>query len=207
MTAILFVSCQKQNQTTTVEKVVKTTSKEMSQDGFLFKKVVRGDTIWGYSEQVYGTGIEWRQIVSENPFLGEPGRIYYNDNLKKWIVIIYPGEIIRIGGSVITPTFVSEETFTTTTTATEIIGIPWWGWLLIVLGGIIALFFLLGCVGLISYERQSPRSQVVEYCPRTPYLSYTCETNGNRRLRVEGMSDTSIVQDSKGNLDITVRQY
>ncbi|NCU28509.1 MAG: hypothetical protein EOM85_02455, partial [Candidatus Moranbacteria bacterium] len=138
---VTMASCQTKN--TTTKTVVKTTVKEIGTEGFLIKKVVKGDTIWGYSQETYGIGIEWREIVAENPFLNQPGRIYYDQTRSKWIVIIYPGEVVKIRGQFITPTFVSEEV--TTTTNTETAGIPWWGWLCFialgstVIGGIIYL--------------------------------------------------------------------
>lgn len=137
----MATSCQ--NGSTTTTTVVKTTVKEMGTDGFLLKKVVNGDTIWGYSQETYGTGTEWRDIVAENPFLNQPGRVYYDQARQKWIVLIYPGETIRIKGQLVNPTFISEET-TITTTPTKS-GVPWWGWLCFialgstVIGGIIYL--------------------------------------------------------------------
>lgn len=139
--AITLSSCQ--TKTVDTKTVVKTTVKEIGTEGFLIKKVVKGDTVWGYSQETYGTGVDWREIVKENPFLNQPNRVYYDKERAMWIVIIYPGESIRIRGQVVTPTFVSEET--STTTSTETVGVPWWGWLTyiglgaLVVGGIIYL--------------------------------------------------------------------
>lgn len=206
--AILISSCQKQ--TTTVEKVTKTTVKEIGTEGFILKKVVKGNTIWGYSEEVYGTGIPWREIVAENPFLAD--RVYYDSKRGQWIVKIYEdrGEVvkIRIKGQVINPTFTSEET--TTTTNTETVGIPWWGWLLIAVGGIIFIFFLFGTMGLISYHRCC-RPQPVCYCPistspTTPRISYNAMANGGKRTSIEGAKETTITHSANGDLKITARQ-
>ena len=71
---VTMASCQTKNTTTTT--TVKTTVKEIGSEGFILKKVVKGDTVWGYSQESYGTGIQWREIVKENPFLNEEGRIY-----------------------------------------------------------------------------------------------------------------------------------
>lgn len=132
---LILVSCNQPIVTTTTV-TTKTTVSEPGSGGFILKKVIKGDTVWGYSQEVYGTGIEWRSIVAENPFLNEPGRIYYDQARAKWIVVIKPGETIKIGGKYISPTFVSEETTTTITTQppTGLASIPWWGWLLIVAG-------------------------------------------------------------------------
>lgn len=142
----LFVACNNQA-TTTAVTTIKTTMTEPGSGGFILKKVIKGDTVWGYSQEVYGTGIEWRQIVAENPFLSEPGRIYYDQARGKWIVIIKPGETIKIGGKYVSPTFTSEET-TTITTKEPATGLPWWGWLLIlgVAGFLIWLFWFRGVV-------------------------------------------------------------
>ena len=144
ISSFLFSSCNQQT-TTTAVTTTKTTVTEPSSDGFIFKKVIKGDTIWGYSEEVYGTGFEWRQIVAENPFLGEHGRIYYDQAKGKWIVIIKPGEKIKIGGKYVSPTFISEEitTKTTTTSSSSLDSVLWWEWLCII-GCIAFLVWLFG---------------------------------------------------------------
>jgi len=203
--AILVSSCQKQ--TTTIEKQVKTTVKEIGTEGFLIKEVIKGDTVWGYSEEVYGTGFSWRDIVAENPFLNEPGRIYYDQNRERWIVIIYPGESVIIKGQVITPTFTSEET--TVTTTTETAGIPWWGWLLMSVGGIIIIFFLLGTVGLVFYQKCYRPEPACCYrpTPTTPSVVYHTMVSGDRTVRVEGARETIISHSTtSGELKITTRQ-
>lgn len=204
--AITLSSCQ--TKTVDTKTVVKTTVKEIGTEGFLIKKVVKGDTVWGYSEEVYGTGVEWREIVAENPFLNQPGRVYYDQGREKWIVILFPGESIRIRGQVVTPTFSSEET--TVTTTTETAGIPWWGWLLIAVGGIIFIFFLLGILGLLSYQRQY-KPRLIFLCEErqepvviTPTINYTA-TGGDRSAYIEGAKETTILHSSSGEVKITVR--
>jgi len=204
--AITFVSCQKQ--TTTVEKVTKTTVKEIGTEGFLFKKVIKGDTIWGYSEEVYGNGIPWREIVAENPFLAD--RVSYDSKRGQWIVKIYEerGEIvkIRIRGKSITPTFTSEET--TITTTTENAGIPWWGWLLIAVGSAVCLFFIFGMIGLTSYHKcYRPQN-----CFPTPIIigrssvDYHATANGDKRVHLEWVRETTITHSANGELKINARQ-
>lgn len=97
----------------------------------------------GLFRKAYGTGVQWRDIVAQNPFLQQPGRVYYNEAKKMWIVKIYPGEVVKIGGDIIAPSCVFEQT-TTTVEETEPPKpiIPWWGWLLmlVVVAFIIWLF-------------------------------------------------------------------
>lgn len=201
-----MASCQTKETTTT--NVVKTTTKELRTEGFLVKKVIKGDTVWGYSDEVYGTGTQWRDIVAENPFLNEPGRIYYDQARQKWIVIIYPGEIVKIKGQIITPTFVSEEK--TTTVTSETTGIPWWGWLLIGVGSIIALFFLIGSLGLCSYHRNHPCYP--PYCCEPSYLGrpasmdYHAEPNGSFSLSSRGFGETTFSRDAEGRTTLSVRR-
>lgn len=214
LVATLSFSCQQK--TVTVEKSTKTTVSQIGSTGFIIKKVIKGDTVWGYSEEVYGTGVEWREIVAENPFLNQPGRVYYDQGREKWIVILFPGESIRIKGQVVTPTFVSEET--STTTSTETVGVPWWGWLIIAVGGIIFLFFLLGTIGLISFRRcYRPLNCCPAPCPcpvpcppapdpAMPSVSYNSSANGEKRARVEGARETVITHSSNGEMTVTARQ-
>ena len=203
--ATLF-SCQ--TKTVDTKTVVKTTVKEIGSEGFILKKVVRGDTVWGYSDEVFGTGLQWREIVAENPFLKEPGRIYYDQARQKWIVIIYPGEIVKIKGQLVTPTFVSEET--TTTTITETTGIPWWGWLLIGVGSIIALFFLIGSLGLCSYHRNHPCYP--PYCCEPSYLGrpasmdYQSRPDGGMSLTSRGFGETTFTREADGSIHLAVRR-
>lgn len=140
-----LVSCTNQPVTTTTVTTVKTTMTEPGSNGFILKKVIKGETVWGYSQETYGTGVEWRQIVAENAFLSQPGRIYYDQARAKWIVLIYPGETIKIGGKYISPTFTSEETTTSTTTTPGTTNYtPLWI-SLAAIGGILLLALLICC--------------------------------------------------------------
>lgn len=143
ITSVLLTSCQ--NQTVTTEKVITTVTQldNPGTDGFILK-VKKGDTVWDFSQKVYGTGFRWRDIVSQNPFLNEPGRVEKRGD--KWIVWIYPGEEIHIGDKVITASGngqITETVKTTETTQTPIPIVPWWGWLLIVIS-IALLVWLFG---------------------------------------------------------------
>lgn len=201
-----MTSCQNQKNTTTT--TIETTIREIGSGGFLVKKVIKGDTVWGYSQESYGTGIQWREIVKENPFLNEDGRIYYDQGRSKWIVLIYPGEQIRIRGQVVTPTFISEEK--TTIVSSETTGIPWWGWLLIVVGSIIALFFLIGSLGLCSYHRNRPYYPPYccepSYLGRTASMDYQSCPDGGFSLTSRGFGETTFNRDANGRTSLSVRR-
>jgi len=59
-----------------------------------------GDNAWGLSEKNFGTGVEWRRIIDLNPFLQEPGRVWYDHNKKMWFCMIHPGEILNKPASI-----------------------------------------------------------------------------------------------------------
>ncbi len=147
LTSFLFSSCTNQPVQTPKEKTVKTitVTEELDTQGFLLSKeiVSKGQTVWGFSQKAYGTGMRWREIVSQNPFLQQPGRVYYDDGRKMWIVRIYPGETLNIGGTSVVPiySYTSEEIISEeiTPATQESLTVPWWGWLLIVSG---ILFFV-----------------------------------------------------------------
>jgi len=134
-----------QKETTTVNIATKTTFSTEPTGSFRIKKQVikKGDTVWAISKDTYGTGLKWRDIVSQNPFLQQPGRVYFDTSLGEWIVIIRPGEELKIGGEVVSPVFVVEENTTTTTVTDSAPMIPWWGWLSIIAAAalIVSLFY------------------------------------------------------------------
>lgn|GEM_PF-4459581 len=211
---ITLTSCQtRETETKTITKI---TTQGIGTSGFLIKKVVKGDNIWGYSNEVYGTGTEWRTIVNENPFLGEPGRVYYDKERSQWIVLIYPGEVVKIKGRAINPTFVSEET--TITTTSETVGIPWWAWLLITVGSIVFLFFLCGMVGLFSYHRHNHscchcsgschevNCLLRQLDQNRPSVSYRTQADGGFSLSSLGASETTFTRDANGRTSFTVRR-
>jgi hypothetical protein len=205
----IMASCQTKE--TTTNTVVKTTVKEIGSEGFTLKKVVKDDTVWGYSQESYGTGIQWREIVKENPFLNEEGRIYYDQGREKWIVLIYPGETVKIKGQVLSPTFISEES--TTTVTSETIGIPWWGWLIIAVGSVIILFLIVGTTGLLSYHRQyRPCYPPSNYFCEPPYLGrpasmdYESCPDGSFLLTSRGFGETTLNRDANGKTSLSVRR-
>lgn len=161
-----FMSCNQtdtREATTTVVKNTTTTITEPGTDGFLLKKqvVVHGNTVWGFTQKVYGTGTNWRDVVAQNPFLQQPGRVYYDDVKKMWIVLIYPGEVLKLGSEVISPTYVVEES-TTTTTVTKPALIPWWEWALIITAIVAFLLIIIRLLwpGLVSSSSSNSSANV-----------------------------------------------
>ncbi|MBK5215288.1 MAG: hypothetical protein JJE53_00555 [Candidatus Pacebacteria bacterium] len=155
--AFMISSCGNQPSSKVVTTTTTTKTSISDMNGFTIKTkvVVKGETVWGYSEKEYGTGFKWREIIAMNPFLNAPGRIYFNPERKQWIVIIYPGEVVKIGNEILIPSYTVEETVTTTT-STPIksdSGIPWWGWLLI--GALIAFV-----VWLIDYYQKNNKVEI-----------------------------------------------
>ncbi len=151
----MFTSCnqqvpQKTTTTVTTEKVT------YSNQGFYVEQqtVVSGNTVWGISDKVYGTGTQWRDILALNPFLNSPDRLYYNSDRKMWIVRIYPGEVLNIGGQKVYPSCSYESSKTETTTEPIVSSsaniIPWWGWLIIVVVGIALILLLLSLFGIYN---------------------------------------------------------
>lgn len=146
---LFFVSCgpdTREEVTTTTTYAEKVT---YSDQGFLVEQqiVVAGNTVWGISEKTYGTETKWRDIVALNPFLGSTDRLYYNPDKKMWIVRIYPGEVLNIGGQKVYPSCTYEKTTTTTTIKhTPAPVIPWWGWVLITLSGLLILWALINSI-------------------------------------------------------------
>jgi hypothetical protein len=152
--AIMFTSCnqqvpQKTTTTVTTEKVT------YSDQGFYVEQqtVVSGNTVWGISSKVYGTGLQWRDIIALNPFLNTPDRLYYNADRKMWIIRIYPGEVLNIGGQKVYPSCSYESSITETTTepvSSSSNIIPWWGWLIIVILVIAFILLMLNLFGIYN---------------------------------------------------------
>jgi len=135
----VFVSCSSEPQTPekkVTTTVSTTTAKADPGSYFLVKKEIRvkkGETVWGYAKVYYKDGFRWRDIVAQNPFLEEQGRIEVKKN-GECIVTIIPGETIRMGTEVVTPTSytISETTTeTTTTTPASAPATPSWIWFLV----------------------------------------------------------------------------
>jgi len=101
--------------------------------------------------------MQWRDIVALNPFLQSSDRLYYNSEKKKWIVKIFPGEVLNIGGTKVYPSVTYEETTITTTedsNASTTSGMTWWEWVLLVF--LLALI-LVGGILAVSHFRPNNR--------------------------------------------------
>ena len=113
------------------------TAEQIGKNGFIIKTVKDSETLSEYSKEVFGKGTEWRKILKENPFLDNPERTYYDQARKKWIVILYKGESIRIRGQVVHPSYTSTS-YSASSFKTfhkeERTSIAWWGWVLIGVG-------------------------------------------------------------------------
>lgn len=127
-------------------------SEQIEAEGFVVKTVKPGDTLWEYSEQVFGTGYKWREILRENPFLNQPGRVE-QDATGRWIVILYKGESIIVRGGIIYPSSTSSSSSATTVVSShheKRTSVVWWMWVLIGLGGAalaVGYFAFLGHAG------------------------------------------------------------
>lgn len=143
----MFSSCEEDvlpvMTTTTVEEtsIIETSP---GSGGVIFAKEITvkdGETVWGYSNEVYGSGGKWRDIVMQNKFLQEPGRVYWDTNRKQWIAKIYPGEVVKIDGQVVLPTYIFYDKTTTISQPLEEQeeekdGLAWYWIVLIILGAI-----------------------------------------------------------------------
>jgi hypothetical protein len=154
-----FSACTETEITTVVKTTIQTETNPGT-EGFVIK-VKKGDTVWDFSQKIYGTGFKWRDIVAQNPFLNEPGRVEKKGD--KWVVWIYPGEEIRIGNKVVTvdnKNQITETTEKTTTTITEA-KTPWeWLWFVVVAVGIILLFLFLSFLFISKRDKNNEEIQV-----------------------------------------------
>jgi len=134
-------------------------AEQVEQNGFILKRVKPGDTLWEYSEEVYGTGYKWGEILQENPHL--IGRLSYDSNRNLPVVIIYPGESVRIGGKEIYPSFSSSSRSTTKTISSSYknekgVSVAWWTWV------IPSFLFLLVTVGVLWLRYATRHSRARE---------------------------------------------
>lgn len=146
-------SCNQQY-TKTVENSTYTSASGIISGGFYVQQqiVVHGTTLWGISKSMYGTGLRWREIVKQNPFLKESNRIKYVNG--QWIVVLKIGERLRIGSGFINPTYTLGEKITNNRSMiSETILFPWWGWLVIF--GSIGLITLLGLWLFLPNQRRN----------------------------------------------------
>lgn len=142
-TVCFFTSCQKQPaQSPYVEQQVTITEPHFF---YLVKEVVqKGQTLWGRAKVNYGSGLKWRDIVAQNRFLQEPGRVWKDSTNGMWYALIYPGEKLIIDSNQVNPVFVDivdapvsqnqqPPVINNYETNYETYWIPWWAWLIIAL--------------------------------------------------------------------------
>jgi hypothetical protein len=131
------------------------TAEQIGKNGFIIKTVKPGDTLWEYSEEIFGKGVEWREILKENPFLDNPERTYYDPGMKRWIVILFPGETVKIRGEAIHPSFTSSSSlFINNFRTEEKTTITWWVWVIL---AVLATSILLSLI-VLRYKTRNNRT-------------------------------------------------
>jgi hypothetical protein len=106
--------------------------------------VKAGDTVWDRAKVYYGNGLKWTDIVAENPFLQQPGRIWQDKVSGKWYVLIFPGEKLVMDQKEVNLTFI--DTIDTPAQQQKEEGLPWWAWLLIILGAIMIIAIIINWI-------------------------------------------------------------
>ena len=159
-----------------------TNAEQVEQNGFILKRVKPGDTLWEYSEEIFGKGVEWREILKENPHL--IGRLSYDSNRNLPVVIIYPGERVRIGGGEIHPSFSSSTNSTTTISSSyrneKGVSIAWWTWV------IPSFLFLLVTVGVLwlRYATRHSRARERERRDQNRLIEEAMISNYGKKVRI-----------------------
>jgi hypothetical protein len=158
-------------------------AEQVEQNGFILKRVKPGDTLWEYSEEVYGTGYKWGEILQENPHL--IGRLSYDSNRNLPVVIIYPGESVRIGGKEIYPSFSSSSRSTTKTISSSYknekgVSVAWWTWV------IPSFLFLLVTVGVLwlRYATRHSRARERERRGQNRLIEEAMISNYGKKVRI-----------------------
>ncbi len=67
------------------------------QPSFVFLKermmeVKPGDNAWDIASEIFYDGYKWRDLVEQNPFLKQPGRVYYSPEKNWYYCMMKPGE-------------------------------------------------------------------------------------------------------------------
>jgi len=114
------------------------------------REVKPGDNAWNMAKDVYYDGYRWVDIVAQNSFLREPGRIYYDSIKKIWFCLMKPGEkivmynevlpMIQKQDSVVDPQPPGEKDKPVIVNEKQ--NFPWW--IFLVLLALIVLFFIAG---------------------------------------------------------------
>lgn len=190
VTSFTLVSCSEKVQipekrvTTTVST---TTAKADPGSYFLVQKnisVKQGETLWEYARVYYKDGFKWRDIIAQNPFLNQPGRIEKNAK-GEWIAKIYPGEKIIMGNEVANLNYTVKENSTVTEVITPASQTtPLWIWLLV--GAVIVAVIIAGIA--LFLNRNHVPSVINVNCPHGQNINdathvATAETNFGRSYR------------------------
>lgn len=190
--AMAVVSCQTYNSgefSYYSSEKTEEASERVQQDGFIIKRVKPGDTLWEYSEGVYGTGYKWEEILRENPHL--VGRLSYDRSRNLPVVIIYPGEIVKIGGKEIYPSLSSHnETITTTISSSykKEAGrsVSWWVWVIpSILVAILAIGFI-----FLRYTTRHSRARERERREMSRLVEEAIISNYGKKVRISWTEDS-----------------
>lgn len=183
--AMAVVSCQTYNSgefSYYSSEKTEEASERVQQDGFIIKRVKPGDTLWEYSEEIFGKGVEWREILKENPHL--IGRLSYDSNRNLPVVIIYPDEIVKIGGKEIYPSFSSSTNSTTKISSSyrneKGVSVAWWTWV------IPSFLFLLVTVGVLwlRYATRHSRARERERRDQNRLIEEAMISNYGKKVRI-----------------------
>jgi hypothetical protein len=128
-------------------------------------KVVSGDTTWDRAKVYFGSGYQWTDIVAQNKFLQQPGRVWQDPVNKRWYVLIYPGEELVMGSTKVNPIFIDsiDSPVSTCKEDEDDCCFPWWGWLITALSALAVLllaFLIWGQRGSSSSSSSSSSSTV-----------------------------------------------
>lgn len=183
--AMAMVSCQSYESISfsghSSEKTERT-AESIERDGFILKMVKPGDTLWEYSQKIWGVGYRWEEILSENPQL--TGRLDYDKSTGMWVVIIYPGEIVRIGGKEISPSFSSRSDTTTTISSSykneKGSSVSWWVW---VIPSILIAIFAVGFIWL-RYATRHTRARERERREQNRLIEEAIVSNYGQKVHI-----------------------
>jgi hypothetical protein len=183
--AMAMVSCQSYESISfsghSSEKTERT-AESIERDGFILKMVKPGDTLWEYSQKIWGVGYRWEEILSENPQL--TGRLDYDKSTGMWVVIIYPGEIVRIGGKEISPSFSSRSDTTTTISSSykneKGMSVAWWTWVIPSL--LIAL--VTGAIAWLRYATRFSRARERAERQRARLIEEAMISNHGKKIHI-----------------------
>lgn len=111
---------------------------------YVVKDTVKsGHNTWDRAKVFYNNGFEWRQIVKENEFLQEPGRVWKDETTGIWYCLILPGEVLNIGKAQVNPVFedtiVSKPVLPVEESTTDV---SWLVWLFVFIGLLLLAYLI-----------------------------------------------------------------